>query len=226
MVTTRPSEQHIKQVDKHDLEWIGIFGGTFDPIHYGHLRPALDVLQQLNLTRIHFVPCYQPVHRGTPQASSAQRAQMVKLALADYPQCVFDSIELDRQGPSYMVDTLASLKQRLPQAGLVLIMGMDAFAKFMHWHQWQTILTLANIAVMHRPGELMLQTEAIAGLLAQHQVTHLSKPAGQVIDVAVTQLDLSATQIRDLIKHNETTDSLVPKAVQDFIDTNRLYQKG
>lgn len=222
MVITRPGEQ----VAQQNIEWIGVLGGTFDPIHYGHLRPALDVQQQLNLTRIHFIPCYQPVHRGTPQASSAQRAQMVKLALADYPQCVFDSTELDRQGPSYMVDTLASLKQRLPQAGLVLIMGMDAFAKFMHWHQWQTILTLANIAVMHRPGELMPQEGALAGLLTAHQVTHLSKPAGQIVEVAVTQLDLSATQIRDLIQFNKPIDQLVPKAVHDFIETNRLYQKG
>lgn len=209
-----------------DVEWIGVFGGTFDPIHYGHLRPALDVLRQLALRQIRFIPCYQPVHRGTPQATSAQRAQMIKLALADYPQCVFDPIELDRQGPSYMVDTLRSLKQAFPQAGLVLIMGMDAFAKFMHWHQWQNILTLANIAVMHRPGESMPKNEALAGLLADHQVPYLSKTLGQIIEVAVTQLDLSATQIRDLIIQRQAIHHFLPKAVEKFILDNQLYQKG
>jgi nicotinate-nucleotide adenylyltransferase len=219
---TRPA----KQVDKQNIEWMGVFGGTFDPIHYGHLRPAQDVLEQLGLTRIHFIPCYQPVHRGIPQVSSTQRAQMVKLAIADQPAFVFDSTELDRQGPSYMVDTLTRLKQRFPDAGLVLMMGVDAFAKFLHWHQWQRILTLANIAIMHRPGEQLPDAGELADLLSQRQVTVFSQPAGQLLDLAVTQLDLSATQIRDLIQHNHPIDGLVPSAVQDFIYTNKLYQKG
>ena len=106
---------------------IGIYGGTFDPIHYGHLRPALDVLQQTGLDEVRFIPNRAPPHRESPVLSDQQRAELVQLAIADTPEFVLDERELKREGPSYMVDTLQSLKDEFPEDTLCLIMGMDAF---------------------------------------------------------------------------------------------------
>lgn len=205
---------------------IGVYGGTFDPIHYGHLRPALDVLCQLKLDQVRFIPCYQPVHRSAPLVSSAQRCQMIELAIANQLAFVLDKREIERQGPSYMVDTLQSLQADFPRAGLVLMMGTDAFAKFHQWHQWQQILQLANLAVMHRPGEPLPSHGELAALLQQRLVTELTADAGQIVEVEVTQLDLSATRLRDLLKHNQPIDYLMPDAVINYIKTHQLYQEG
>jgi len=129
------------------VKLIGINGGTFDPIHYGHLRPALEVQQQLGLDQVLFVPCYQPVHRVLPQASAEQRSTMIELAIENQPSFKLEKTEIERGGPSYMVDTLASLKQRKPETSLVLMMGTDTFAQFHRWHDWQGILQLANLAI-------------------------------------------------------------------------------
>lgn len=205
---------------------IGVYGGTFDPIHYGHLRPALDVLCQLKLDQVRFIPCYQPVHRSAPQVSSAQRCQMIELAIANQLAFVLDKREIERQGPSYMVDTLHSLQADFPRAGLVLMMGTDAFAKFLQWHNWQHILQLANVAVMHRPGEPLPNHGELAALLQQRLVSELTADAGQIVEVEVTQLDLSATRLRDLLKHNQPIDYLMPDAVIHYIKTHQLYQEG
>lgn len=205
---------------------IGVYGGTFDPIHYGHLRPALDVLCQLKLDQVRFIPCYQPVHRSAPQVSSAQRCQMIELAIANQLAFVLDKREIERQGPSYMVDTLHSLQADFPRAGLVLMMGTDAFAKFLQWHNWQQILQLANVAVMHRPGEPLPNHGELAALLQHRLVSDLTADAGQIVEVEVTQLDLSATRLRDLLKHNQPIDYLMPDAVINYIKTHQLYQEG
>lgn len=206
------------------MRLIGINGGTFDPIHYGHLRPALEVQQQLGLEQVRFVPCYQPVHRGRPAVSAGQRCEMIELAIAGQQTFCLDTIEIDRGGPSYMVDTLASLKERFPDAGLVLIMGSDAFAKFHKWYRWQAILELANIAVTHRPGE-DLPTDSEAGnILRTHHVQTLTQPSGQIVDISVTQLDLSATALRDYLQQGVSVDYLMPPKVVEYIEEHGLYR--
>lgn len=218
MSLTRPGDQSI--------ELIGVYGGTFDPIHYGHLRPALDVLYQLQLDHVRFIPCYQPVHRDLPQVSSDQRCEMIEMAIKSRPNFVLDRREIERQGPSYMVDTLRSLKQAFPQAGLVLIMGTDAFAKFLSWYQWSTILELANLAIMHRPGESLPNHGELAGLLQQRLVDSLTEAQGQIVEVEVTQLDLSATRLRELLQQDQPIDYLMPPCVVKYIQTHHLYIKG
>jgi len=203
---------------------IGINGGTFDPIHYGHLRPALEVQQQLGLQQVLFVPCYQPVHRSQPQASAKQRCEMIESAIQSQPTFALETIEIDRAGSSYMVETLAALKQRFKHESSVLMMGSDAFATFHTWHDWAGILTLANIAVMHRPNEPIPITCESGDIYQTHQVHKLTKPAGQIVEVAVTQLDISSTLIKEHLKRGDAVDYLLPPPVIKMIEHHGLYQ--
>lgn len=206
------------------MKLIGINGGTFDPIHYGHLRPALEVQQQLELDQVLFVPCYQPVHRALPQGSAEQRSTMIELAIENQPSFKLEKIEIERGGPSYMVDTLASLKQRKPDVSLVLMMGTDAFAQFHRWQNWQGILQLANLAIMHRPGELLPSEGEVGKIYKSHQATRLTEMSGQIVDIAVTQLEISSTMVRQQIKDGKSADYLLPPNVLAFIQKQGLYQ--
>lgn len=217
------------------MRLIGINGGTFDPIHYGHLRPALEAQQKLGLSQVRFVPCYQPVHKGQPQVSAQQRCEMIAMAIESQPNFLLDTLEIDKGGPSYMVETLELLKPKFPQDSLVLMMGTDAFAKFCSWHQWQRILELANIAVFHRPGQEMVRESALSGEIAlsaeerlwlERQVKTLNQPAGQIVEMAVTQLDISSTKIRQVLANGLSTDYLTPYTVVKYIQKNRLYQNS
>jgi nicotinate-nucleotide adenylyltransferase len=203
---------------------IGIKGGTFDPIHFGHLRPALEVLDTLGLDEVRFIPNYQPVHRNLPQVSAQQRCEMVSIAIEAQPKFKLDKIEIDLGGPSFMVDTLEALSKKEADADWVLIMGTDAFAKFDQWKDWQRILQLANIAITHRPGEPMPDSALVGQIFHQHWVPKLTESFGQIVDVPVTQLDLSATALRSYLKQRSSVDYLLPKAVIEYIHSNGLYQ--
>ncbi|MFA6699200.1 MAG: nicotinate-nucleotide adenylyltransferase [Thiomicrospira sp.] len=207
--------------------YIGIYGGTFDPIHFGHLRPALDVMTRLALQQVRFMPCYQPVHRGQPGAGAQARCEMIERAIAGQAGFVLDRREIDRGGPSYMVDSLASIRSELgttAQApGLVLMMGLDAFHHFLSWQQWSKILQLAHIALMHRPGEPLPTQGELAMLFAQRRVCALSGWSGQIIDVDVTQLAISATAIRAMLAQHQSIDYLMPLSVVEYIKMQQLY---
>lgn len=207
-------------------KYIGLNGGTFDPIHFGHLRPALEVQNRLNLEEIRFIPCYQPVHRNTPSATAQQRCDMIELAIQSQPQFHLDKIEIEQGGPSYMVNTLKTLSKRYPNDGLVLMMGTDAFAKFTQWHQWASILQLANLAITHRPGEPIPETGEEGRVFKQHWVVGLTEQFGQIVDVPVTQLDLSATALRGYLKAGSCVEFLMPDKVLEYIKLHQLYQKA
>src|SRR5210317_2209069 len=123
---------------------IGVFGGTFDPIHFGHLRSALEICESLDLKEIRFIPCRIPPHRGEPVADPMQRMAMVRAALAGQPDMILDDREIKREGPSYMVDTLESLRSEFTTEPLCLVLGMDAFLGLSSWHRWKDLLTLAH----------------------------------------------------------------------------------
>ena len=144
---------------------IGIFGGTFDPIHYGHLRTALELKTLLDLERVHIVPCADPPHRTAPMSDGALRLRMVQAAIRDEPGFVADDRELKRAGVSYTIDTLASFRAELPGRSLCLLLGMDAFLSLPQWHRWQDLLELAHLVVAHRPGWLAPQTGTLGALL-------------------------------------------------------------
>ena len=207
---------------------IGILGGTFDPIHYGHLRTALDVQQCLSLSEVRFIPCGEPPHRNKPFAEPLQRLAMVRAAISAEKTFIADDREIRRHGPSYMVDTLASLKKDFKSESLCLILGTDAFNGLEQWYQWQRIFELANIAVMQRPtchGKLELN-KRILKLLEQRIVDAYNLKRynnGKICFIPVTQLDISATTIRQYWQENKSIQFFLPDSVLTLIQQQNIY---
>lgn len=200
---------------------IGIYGGTFDPIHYGHLRPALDVMQQAELDEVRFIPNRIPPHREVPALSDEQRAELVQLAISETPGFVLDRRELNREGLSYMVDTLQSLQNDFPQDTLCLIMGMDAFNGLPQWHRWQTILELCHLIVTTRPGAELPDfsgQEGVSQRISQQSQCLKSGTAGQILIQSVTQLDISASRIRQLLSAGQSIQYLLPEALREKLE--------
>ncbi len=206
---------------------IGIFGGTFDPVHFGHLRTAFELYHTLPVKEIRFIPCQQPVLKTAAYASPAQRLAMLQLAIADRREFTFDDREIKRDTPSFMVDTLASLKQDYPDNTLYLIIGMDAFNEFEQWHRWQEILTLAHLVVVNRPGNDPNLHADVMTLLTQrscHDLTKLmQQTSGLIYQQRVTPLMISATAIRELIKLQQIPRYLLPENVWEYIQREKLY---
>ena len=209
---------------------IGIYGGTFDPVHYGHLRTALEVSAALGLKELRFTPCQIPPHRGTPGATAEQRLAMLQAALADAePGLGIDARELQRPGPSYMVDTLASLREELGDTvPISLIIGLDACLGLPRWHRWKALFTLAHIVVMQRPGCEPEWPGELAKELAERRTEQpgylREQPAGAMYLVTVTQLAISASQIRALIAARASARYLTPDAVLAYITRQELYR--
>jgi nicotinate-nucleotide adenylyltransferase len=210
---------------------IGIYGGTFDPVHYGHLRTALEVQEAAGLDEVRFIPCREPPHRQAPEASPEQRLNMLELALSNgEPGFRLDTRELDRPGPSYMVDTLASLRREIGSRPLCLIVGLDAFHGLPSWHRWRELFDLAHVIVMRRSGSEAGFSEQLAPLIRERMSGEAGrlkdKAAGAILLVDVTQLDISATRIRDALKSGKSPRYLTPDPVLDFIHAARLYAPG
>jgi nicotinate-nucleotide adenylyltransferase len=210
---------------------IGVFGGTFDPIHFGHLRPALELCERLVLQRMLMIPCSVPPHRPQPYASVEQRLEMLYRGVADEPTLVVDERELERSGPSYMVDTLSSLRQELGGTPLCLCLGVDAFLGLPAWDRWQQLLQLAHIVVAHRPGWQLDEASMPAELnavLAQHQQQGAAAlnaaPAGAILLQPVTQLAISATAIREAVASGGSARYLLPEQVWHYIQQEKLYR--
>lgn len=207
---------------------IGILGGTFDPIHYGHLRPALEVQEALALAEIRFVPCRIPAHRGPPAITAEQRLELVRLATVGQPGFVVDDRELRRPGTSYMVDTLSSLRAEFANVPLCLLVGGDAFRELPTWHRWQELVRLAHLVVMQRPGASLdlppTLNAFIAPRLARDVAALHRSPAGSVLFQPVTQLAISATRIRTLLASGQAARYLLPDAVLVAIHERAWYQ--
>lgn len=207
---------------------IGILGGTFDPIHFGHLRTALDVQQRLSLEQVRFIPCGEPPHRIAPIAEPLQRLAMVRAAIAGQKKFVADDRELRRDGPSYMVDTLISLKKDFKDKSLCLILGTDAFNGLAQWHEWQQIFDLANIVVMRRPG---VDGKAIINKHLFSQIKHRlvdtdvlnKKLNGSICFVPVTQMEISATMIRQQWQQCNDIQFFLPDSVLTLIRQQNIY---
>ncbi len=207
---------------------IGILGGTFDPIHYGHLRTALDVMQAVGLEQVRFIPLHGAVHRDQPETPAELRLRMVQAAIEGTPGFLADDRELRRAGDSYTVDTLGSLRHDFPREPLCLLMGMDAFNGFPDWHRPEEILQLAHLVVMHRPGLAQPTQPGARALLQKHRSVSrasLRRPGGGLIHLQpVTQLEISSTRIRALLGAGESPRYLLPDAVLALIEENRLYR--
>lgn len=201
---------------------IGIFGGTFDPIHHGHLRTALDVQQGLGLDELRFIPLRDPPHREQPSSTPEQRLEMVHAAIAGVPGLMVDRRELDRSGKSYSLLTLQSLRKELGDTPICLILGRDAFQGFPDWRGPDEILKLAHLVVMQRPGENM-NNPYPERMIDQPEQLH-SNPGGKIYLQPVTQLEISSTMIRETLRDGRSPRYLLPEAVLAIIERDSLYR--
>ena len=209
------------------LNPMGIFGGTFDPIHYGHLRSAFEVLEALEFSEVRFMPAGNPPHRETTHADGPTRVALVQAAIDGEPRFILDDRELRREGPSYSVDTLLDLRAEFAHRSLCLVVGMDAFLGLPQWHQWREILELAHLVVAHRPGWQAPQSGTLGELLADRgtdrvQDLHESR-AGRVYVRAVTQLEISSSAIRELVRAGRDPRYLVPDPVRRLLAESGCY---
>lgn len=215
---------------------VGILGGTFDPVHFGHLRLAQEVAEALHLAEVRFVPAGAPPHRAAPGPAPAQRLAMVRRAVAGNPLFSVDEREVNRAGPSYMVDTLGALRAELGAVRpICLLLGADAFVELATWHRWHELFNLAHVVVAHRPGFpaetwsqrmlLPLAREYEARLLQQPLSVHLS-PAGGIVAQPIAALDISASMIRASLVNGASPRYLLPDSVLDYIHDNHLYSGG
>jgi nicotinate-nucleotide adenylyltransferase len=213
---------------------IGIFGGTFDPIHYGHLRLAEELAEHAKLAEVRFVPSGTPPHRTRPGAEARHRIEMVRLAVADNPRFSVDERETRRAGPAYTFHTLGELRRELGvHRPLALLLGADAFLDFATWHKWHALFDLAHVIVAYRPGYPIdtwqarmpepLAHEYAARSLQQPLAVHLA-PAGGIVPVPMTGLDISATFVRNAVQAGSSVRYLLPDAVLEYIRSHGLYR--
>ncbi len=209
---------------------IGLFGGTFDPVHFGHLRPALELQQSIGLDEVRLLPSHVPPHRSQPHASPQQRLAMLRAAVADDPAFTVDTREFEREGPSYTLDTLKSLRAEMAGTSLSLLIGMDAFREFTSWHRWREILDYSHLVVMTRPGKLPPEQGELADFVSLHRAadatTLKSRASGLLLFHPVTQLEISGTEIRKILASGKRADFLLPKSVLEVIYSEGLYGTG
>ena len=208
-------------------EPIAIFAGTFDPIHYGHLRTAFELLQALKLAQVRFMPTGNPPHREDPLAASDLRLDMVREAVAGQPGFTVDDREIRRSGVSYSIDTLTELRGEYPTRSLCLLLGMDAFLGMPTWHRWQEIFELSHVVVAHRPGWKAPITGPLGEVMVDRGTGSVrdlhASAAGRIYVRAVTQLEIASTDLRALIMSGQDLRYLVPDAVRDLIARTGCY---
>jgi len=209
---------------------IGVFGGTFDPVHYGHLRAAVEAREKLNLEDFRLLPAGDPPHRSDTVASAAQRVEMLRLAVRSCSGLRVDEREVRRSGPSFMVDTLSEIRREAGDAPMLLLVGQDAANALDGWHRWQDLFGLAHLVVMRRPDahfqcEGALREQISRRRISAPELLH-RKPAGCVLSLEITQLDISSTLIRGLFEQGKSPRFLMPDEVIEFIFEHRLYGAG
>lgn len=206
---------------------LGLLGGTFDPIHCGHLQIAQACLAELPLQQIHFIPCQQPVHKIAPLASAQQRFEMLQIATAPYPNFYVNRCEIDRKSASYTIDTLSDLRHIMPNTRLCWILGSDALLDFMQWRQWRSILHLAHLIVIIRP-KFNLPTQGALAELVQNQRLESPEllaqhPAGGIFMLRLAPLAIASRELRKQIHAGHAPVNQLPKGVWEYIQSNQLY---
>ncbi len=208
---------------------IGILGGTFDPVHLGHINMAKLVLEALPLSKILFVPCKQQVlKKEKPGASAEQRLAMLKLALENENGLAIDDREITRDTPSYMIDTLRSLQTEAPNTPLCLIIGMDSFLQLPQWHQWQSLFSHCHLIVINRNGSELKEADDLQKQYHQNIITDpaklTEKRAGTIFFYTIVPIPISATKIRENLAQGKEQSTLLPASVWDHIQAHHLYQ--
>lgn len=215
-------------VDMKSLQ--ALFGGTFDPVHFGHLKPVETLANLIGLSRVIIMPNNVPPHRPQPEATSEQRKRMLELAIADKPLFLLDERELRRATPSYTAQTLKEWRQEQgPERPLAFIIGQDSLLTFPTWHDYETILDNAHLIVCRRPGySLEMAQEEYQQWLEAHMTDdpnflHLL-PAGKIYLAETPWFNISATLIRERLQNNESCDDLLPETVLNYINQQGLYR--
>ena len=208
---------------------LGIIGGAFDPVHYGHLRIALEAQQRLGLEAIHWIPTGQPPHRDQAQASAVQRLAMLELALAGQDTWHIDRRELERSGPSYMVDSLGEIRQEQgTDVPLLLLLGTDAFAGLSSWSRWQQLWSLAHIVVCERPGDEPTLPAELAQMCSERNTNEIaelaSTPGGQFYRLQGTAMDIASSDIRRQLAAGLSPRYLLPDSVLRYLNEQHLYR--
>ncbi len=207
---------------------IGLLGGSFDPVHCGHLRLALEARQELSLDEVRLIPCGIPPHRPPPVASATLRLAMLSAATQEEPGLRVDDREITRPGPSYTIDTLESLRAEFPSTPLCLILGVDAFLGISTWRRWRELLSLAHLAVAHRPGYEINARGEMDELLSQQRVTDAAglraHKHGRIILWPIPALDISSSRIRALIAQGKSARYLTPDAVYQMVRARHIYR--
>lgn len=211
------------------MQAMALFGGTFDPVHYGHLRLAVEALERLPIEAVWFVPLYLPNHRRPPVAPAALRRRMLQAAIAGQPALKLDDRELERAGTSYTVETLESVRREQGARPIIWLMGMDAFAGLPHWHRWRELTDLAHLVVVSRPGTALPKAEALVRLLADHGTDDpgllAAAPAGKLLMLPMPMLDISSSTIRECMAAGRSPRFLLPEPVISIIEAHALYQQ-
>lgn len=207
----------------------GVLGGTFNPVHYGHLRSALELVERLQLERLRLMPSARPPHRDAPQCSAQHRVAMVERAVAPEPRLDCDARELHRSGVSYTIDSLIELREEFSaESGLCMVMGCDAVLGITGWHRWRELLDWAHIVIIARPGWALPSTGEVAQWLRKHRLDDRSglrqQPAGGIVIEELRPLDISSTEIRHFLGEGRSARYLLPQSVLDYIQTHQLYR--
>ncbi|MCP4467510.1 MAG: nicotinate-nucleotide adenylyltransferase [Halieaceae bacterium] len=207
----------------------GVFGGTFNPVHFGHLRSALELVESLQMEHLRLMPSARPPHREVPDCSAEHRAAMLQLAVAGEPRLSCDPRELQRSGKSYTIDSLLELRDELGEGvGLCMVLGCDALLHIAEWHRWHALLDCAHIIVLARPGWVLPQSGEVARWLAAHRLKDSAalrrRPAGGILIRELRPLAISSTEVRELLQRQCSARYLLPEPVLDYIQRNSLYQ--
>jgi len=211
------------------MKTVALFGGTFDPVHTGHLTIAKELKQVLNADELRLIPCAVPPHRPQPHATPTQRLAMLQLALRDNNDLTVDARELQREGPSYTVDTVNSLRQDFgEQCSLILCMGTDAFCKLDSWHQWQDLMALCHIVVAQRPDYSLALNPDLQSFLEQHQINQTEKlnsqPCGAIFLAKLSEIPVSSTAVREALGAGNLDPDALPLSVSHYIKEKHLYR--
>ncbi len=208
---------------------IGLFGGTFDPVHNGHLKIASEMLRLLNVSELRFIPCALPSHKSLPLVSACDRAAMLDLAIENESRFVCDRREIDRLGPSFTIDTLSEIREEVgPTCPLIFLMGSDAVHSIDTWKQWKNLLNYTHLLIVNRPGVAVKFPSRIWEWVKTHQVNNLScldlTSNGHICLTPANALEISATEVRDMLcRRLPNLNRLLPHSVLDFVTRNDLY---
>jgi nicotinate-nucleotide adenylyltransferase len=217
------------------LPAIGLFGGTFDPIHNGHIVPVIAAAKQAKIKTVALMPNYIPAHKGAAQITSEHRLAMIKLVCAEFPLFYPETWEIEQAKVSYSVETLIAFRQRHPRSPICFFIGSDSLYSLPNWHRWQELLGLCHFIVCQRafefpPFAAQENQQAVQALLAKHQITQAGllqqKLAGYIYLATTPEINISSTQIRALVAQGQNLQDLLPRTIYQYIERFKLYQQS